>query len=38
MDYSLLLYFLKKQTFFDDDLNTGRNLRMTIFVKKNEKG
>ena len=37
MDYSLLLYFLKKQN-FDDDLNTGRNLRMTIFVKKNEKG
>lgn len=35
MDYSLLVYFLKK---FDEDGTITKNVRMTIYVKKNSIG
>ena len=39
MDYSLLLYFLKKVEFRDDESSvTGRHMRMSIIVKKNATG
>jgi hypothetical protein len=39
MDYSLLIYFLKKTEFKDDESQfTSRNMKMSIIIKKGVDG
>ena len=39
MDYSMLIYFLKKTEFRDDEsAMTSRNMRMSVVIKKGEDG
>lgn len=39
MDYSLLLYFLKRNEFRDDESSiTGRHMRLSVVIKRNKQG